>query len=181
MLVVLNGPPGIGKSTLARRFVEERPMSLCLEQDVIRQLLGGWLTRETESGLQARILCLAMARTHLLAGRDVIVPQFIALPTYLDQLTAIADEVGARYFELLLIDEAEAAERRFHTRAFDPLWQEHQRVAERFLAEAGGYGYQFERLMTGLLGRSYLELRSSEGDPDGTYEELVRALSQQSG
>ena len=181
MLVVLNGPPGIGKSTLARRFVDERPLSLCLEQDVVRQLLGGWLTRETESGLQARSLCLAMARTHLLGGRDVIVPQFIALPDYLDQLAGIADEVGACYLELLLIDDAEAAERRFHARALDPLWQEHQRLAERFITDAGGYSHEFERLMTGLIGRTYIELRSTEVDLDGTYDELMRELSRQSG
>ncbi len=59
-------------------------MTLALEQDVVRGLLGGWRTREKESGEAARSLCLEMARTHLRAGHDVIVPQFIALPSYLD-------------------------------------------------------------------------------------------------
>ena len=31
-LIVLNGSPGIGKSTLARRYVEEHPLTLCLER-----------------------------------------------------------------------------------------------------------------------------------------------------
>ena len=58
-LIILNGPPGIGKSTVARRYVEDHPMTLSLEQDLVRGLLGGWRTRETESGALARDLCVA--------------------------------------------------------------------------------------------------------------------------
>lgn len=43
VLVVLNGPPASGKSTIAKRFVEARPLSLNLDVDVVRGMLGGWL------------------------------------------------------------------------------------------------------------------------------------------
>ena len=175
-LIVLNGPPGIGKSTLARRFVEEHPLALCLEQDVVRGLVGGWSTRETESGLLARELCLAMARTHLLQGNDVIVPQFVAIPGYLDRLADVARSVGASYVECLLLDEAEEAERRFHARINDPLWAEHQRVAARFIAEAGGYRYQYERMLQGIAEREVVTIRSVEGDVDGSYAALLHAV-----
>lgn len=41
-LIHLNGPPGIGKSTLARRYVSEHPGVLNCDIDVLRTFIGGW-------------------------------------------------------------------------------------------------------------------------------------------
>jgi adenylate kinase family enzyme len=49
-LIHLNGPPGIGKSTLARLYVGDHPGVLNLDIDLVRTLIGGWQDRFAETG-----------------------------------------------------------------------------------------------------------------------------------
>jgi predicted kinase len=48
MLILVNGAPDAGKSTLARRYVESHPLALLLDIDELRTMLGGW-REHTES------------------------------------------------------------------------------------------------------------------------------------
>jgi predicted kinase len=76
-LVLINGAPSSGKSTLAKRYVEEHPLTLALDIDVVRAMLGRWLDHPIEAGLMARRMALEMTRVQLLAGHDVVIPQFL--------------------------------------------------------------------------------------------------------
>ena len=42
ILIHLNGPSGVGKSTLAQRYVDEHPGVLNLDIDAVVSLIGGW-------------------------------------------------------------------------------------------------------------------------------------------
>ena len=74
-LIHLNGPPGIGKSTLARRFVDERPGVLNCDVDVLRTLIGGWQSDFARAGALIRPAALAMIEAYLGDGNDVVFPQ----------------------------------------------------------------------------------------------------------
>jgi predicted kinase len=114
-LIVLNGPPGSGKSTLARMYVDEHPLALNLDVDQIRSLIGGWRDA-AESGLLARAIALAAARTHLVAGHDVVIPQFLGRVAFLEQVELLAREVGADFHEIVLLDSKANSLRRFVSR-----------------------------------------------------------------
>ena len=108
-LILLNGPPASGKSTLAARFCDTRPFMLNLDVDVIRSLLGSWQNDPHAAGLAARRIALAMVDSHLDADDDVIVPQFLARETFALQLKSVADSRGAEFVEVALrIDRADA-------------------------------------------------------------------------
>jgi predicted kinase len=126
MLLLLNGPPGVGKSTVAARYVDDHPLALNLDIDVLRAQLGRWQEDAGRAGLLARDLALSAARTHLLAGHEVVVPQFLARVEFIDRLAALADEVGVDFVEVILLDSKENSLRRFQARddtskAVDPL------------------------------------------------------------
>lgn len=99
-LVLLNGPPGVGKSTLARRFVADHPLALALDIDVVRSMLGRWMDAPTDAGLAARALAMAMIRTHLAAGHDVVVPQFLGRVDFVVELAAVAASERVPFVEL---------------------------------------------------------------------------------
>jgi predicted kinase len=115
-LVLLNGPPAVGKSTLARRYADEHPLTLVLEIDTVRALLGAWLEEWRRSGTVAREIALAMARTHLEAGHDVIVPQLLVRRPFVDTLQATAESVGASFHEFALLDPREVVLARLEQR-----------------------------------------------------------------
>jgi predicted kinase len=124
-LVLLNGPPASGKSTLAVRLIESRPLALDLDVDVVRSLLGRWLDDPAGAGLAARSLALAMARAHLRAGLDVFVPQFIGRVEFVEQLEAVAADEGARFVEIALVLERTEAIEAFQRRRTAPEEQAH--------------------------------------------------------
>src|SRR3546814_12215537 len=77
--------------------------------------MGGWREHE-ESKVRARGLALALARTHLGAGHDVVVPQYLARVDFVDELQAVASELGAEFKHVVLADGRQAVAQRFRIR-----------------------------------------------------------------
>ena len=100
-LVHLNGPPGVGKSTLARALVTDLPLALVVDIDSLRVQVGGWRDHEGSKAM-ARALGLALAAEHLAGGRDVVLPQLIVRPDVIDSIEETALDAGAEFREVVL-------------------------------------------------------------------------------
>jgi predicted kinase len=145
-LIHLNGPPGVGKTTLALHYAQDHPLSLCVDIDVVRSLIGGWSENPRESGQLARRIALDMACAHLSNGHDVVVPQLVARTAFVEALAVVAEESGSSFHEVLLWGEEAIIEKRFERRAGDPAHSASHAEKARMLDSAGGYASTYGEL-----------------------------------
>ena len=179
VLILLNGPPATGKSTIAQLFVESRPLALNLDIDVIRGQLGNWIDTPIDSGMAARSLALAMTKTHLDSGRDVIVPQFLGRVAFVEELARVAQGSGAKFVEVALMMDRRGALEAFADRREAPGAQTHRDAAALVdLSESTDpVGEMYDALMRLIEQRpSTRRVQIARGEIGQTFERFIEAL-----
>ncbi len=179
-LIVVNGPPGCGKSTLAQMYADEHFLALNLDIDRLRSSLGRWRDDPQAAGPLARAIALAAARTHLTAGHDVVIPQFLGRTEFLDQLEDLACETGAAFDHIVLMDSKDDALHRFAGRGLQSAGtaaaQAHEMAGHRGgIAELS---VMYDRLMTVIAARPEAKVvPTASGQLNQAYRDLLEALS----
>jgi predicted kinase len=179
-LIHLNGPPGIGKSTLARRYVSEHPGVLNCDIDTLRTFIGGWDRDFQTAGELIRPAALAMIEAYLANGHDVVLPQMLIRATELGRFEAAAAAAGAPFVERFLMDSAAASLARFARRGssedLDP-W--HDQVRATVAANGGDtalttYHAALDQLIK--TRPNAVTIWSTEDAVDDTYRNLINSL-----
>ncbi|PIQ67275.1 hypothetical protein CO173_00995 [Candidatus Uhrbacteria bacterium CG_4_9_14_3_um_filter_41_35] len=119
-LIILNGPCGVGKSTLAKALHTEMPLSFLVDIDVINGFIADHeddIDKEERWKISKEV-SKAILKTMLELGRDVIVDKMIYDDTLLNEYREIAESFSSEVFEIILWAEkavvmARASERGF--------------------------------------------------------------------
>lgn len=108
-LLLINGPAGIGKSVIAKRYIDMHPLALIVNGDELVGAMGKWQDNEYDARQLSVELTKTMVDTHLSAGHDVVVPLLLMQPEEAVALEEIARTHGATFFECALTAPKEEA------------------------------------------------------------------------
>jgi predicted kinase len=182
-LIHLNGPAGVGKSTVAQMYVDRHPGALNLDGDAIVSQIGGWRDNFWESVRAARLLAASMARTHLLQGRDVVWPQVASRADEVEGMEAAARGAGGEYCEFMLSIDRDAALERFVGRSSSSGVTAVQRGIDSIVVDHGGpeflarvYDHVHEFLKTRP---SCTVINTTGMNPHETFDKVQEALAAQ--
>jgi len=178
-LIILNGPLGIGKSTLAKRYAKDHPLTLVLDIDEVWAMLSNWREEKELSAPLSKKMALEMARVTLKAGHDVIVPQILQTSELADSFEKLSKDCGAQYYEILLIVDKEESLRRFIDRGKregNPTG-----FREGGVIDTGGREIKLAEMYDNMIEVSSkrpntINIEPLLGDVEGTYKDLVNHI-----
>ncbi len=175
-LLLLNGVPGAGKSTLASRYAEDHPGVLICDIDRLRTMVAGWQDDFAGTGRLVRAAARAFLTAYLAEGGDVVVPQLVGNVRELDGFAEAAASARASFVHVLLDVPVAEVTSRFAGRT-EGEWLPQVR---RLVAETGGddaLRAWHHRLSAVRRERpELLVVPSVSGDVEATYAALVAAL-----
>lgn len=184
LAVFLNGLPGSGKSTVARRLVSTRPGWFLLDVDVLRTYVGGWSEDFDAAGRVIRPIAQAILSEVVAGGGVVVVPQLFFEVEDFVGFAQKARDAGGEVLHVMLEVPTSECWRRLQARPSG--FPEHE-VGEASLAsvlaaeiERGGGGAFLDRLATDLVALRDCEFPMYVIPGDDTERALdqLRAMTQ---
>jgi adenylate kinase family enzyme len=180
-LIILNGPLGAGKSTLAERYASDHPVTLNLDIDNIWSTISHWREQKEITGPLSKKIALSMARVALSDGHDVVVPQILQTEDLANSFQALATECQADYYEILLDVPKDEAIRRFVERG------KSQGLPTGFreggIIATSGREAKLAEMHDNMIAVANNRIHTAKLEPilndiDGTYDRLLQLVNQ---
>lgn len=173
-LILLYGFASSGKTTLAKKYTDEHPLSIAIEGDQIISMMGQWRKHENEARKLVFEHTKSIAKKHLSAGHDVLLPYLLTNPSHAQELEMLAKESSVPFHEVSIEINRDDAIERLLARG---VWGEEgsPRLTNDDMPEINNL---FDTMETAMSERDTIKRIHSElGDIQGTYEKLLLAIT----
>lgn len=174
-LIILYGFAASGKSTLAKKFINENPLDIAIEGDQIIGMIGQWRNNEEEARKLVFGHTKSIISNHLQAGYNVVVPYLLNDVADAESIERIAKENDATFIEIYINLEKEDAVNRLIERG---CWGEEgsRKLTEKDRDELEN---RFDCMVKVMSEReNVIEIKSKKDDIDGTFNALLDVLKQ---
>lgn len=101
-LIIINGPCGIGKSTVSKHLHETMPLSYLVDVDAIGRNISHYREYKEERWELRETVAFATVDAVLSVGRDAIVEKMIFWENVLDKYHEVGKKHEAEIFEIIL-------------------------------------------------------------------------------
>jgi predicted kinase len=119
-LIILNGPSGVGKSTIAALLHKELSGSVLIDIDELRRTIPNYKERREESLRLSYEYAANAIELNLTEGKEVIVDKCLSYSDTIDLFISKGREVGAEIYEFLLFAEKAIVRKRADERGYKP-------------------------------------------------------------
>jgi predicted kinase len=173
-LILLYGFASSGKTTLAKKYLDEHPLALAIEVDQIISMMGQWRKFEEQARKIVFDHSKAIVKNHLLAGHDVLLPYLLTNPKHAGECETIAIETSASFYEVHINIGREEAIERLLVRG---VWGEEgsPKLTTNDLPEISDLYDTMEKAMAER--ENVLSISSDVGDVEGTYKKFLECVS----
>lgn len=117
-LILINGPTGIGKSTVAQKIHQACPLSFLVDIDALRRYISGYREHKDESRRLSLLVSESIVETYLKAGHDVIIDKVFTDPEAVDMFIELGKKYSADVHEFVLNASKELVVKRAEERGY---------------------------------------------------------------